>query len=190
MTPKNQSQVFFSKNLEKHHFSVLPLTQAGKTVLLTLVFVEGVEGVEVEGSVPWLPWLQFSKCHQNDATLGQLIRFNDMEEYILFVETTKSLGFFGKPIQTHGVQISLGATGVEAKHPKTTKKDLTFPRSFDKLSYQSNVIKRQFLVPSNCRCTATASVSSTLEKDLSKVNATPRKTKKNNRVTTPAIDFY
>ena len=93
-----------------------------------------MEGVEVEGSVPWLPWLQFSKCHQNDATLGQLIRFNDMEEYILFVETTKSLGVFGKPIQTHGVQISFGATGVEAKHPKTTKKDLTFPRSFDKHS--------------------------------------------------------
>ena len=37
------------------------------------------------GSGCWgVPWLQFSKCHQNDATLGQLIRFNEMEEKIIY----------------------------------------------------------------------------------------------------------
>ena len=43
------------------------------------------------------------------------------------------------------------------------------------------------LAPRHCRCTSTTSGSSLLLKNLSKLKAIPKKTKKNSNVTTPGV---
>ena len=82
MTQKNQSQVFFSKKLGKTSFQCPSIDTGWQNRASNLGFLW--REWRLRGRSRGCHGCNSQKSHQNDATLGQLIRFNEMEEKIIY----------------------------------------------------------------------------------------------------------